>query len=266
MRDQVVQLLCDVGLTRNEALAYVTLLEEPGVEGLTGYEVAARSGIPRSAVYTVLRKLESSGAAFPTGERPSRYLPTSPDRLLAQMQESNTQRFEHLGTVLDRMPKRAAPEPVWIVSRYNEVLERADQMIRGARSSVCISAWPRELAALEAAIAGAGARAELHRVLHVPTAVEAPPAGFSCWQDPPEAGDLRTGWAHKLLVVVDREQVLVGGAEPMADNHAVWTMNPSIVDVVINHVILDITLISRRTGRACGADVAPLMRPGLPAV
>lgn len=263
MRDQIVQLLCEVGLTRNEALAYVTLLEEPGVDGLTGYEVAARSGIPRSAVYTVLRKLESSGAAFPTGEGPARYLPTSPERLLSQMRESNAQRFEHLGAVLDGMPKRAAPEPVWIVSRYTEVLERAEQMIRGARSSICLSAWPRELDALGPALAVVAGRPELQRVLHVPTALGEAPAGFSCWTEAVEAGDQKAGWAHKLLLVVDRAQVLVGGAEPLADNHAVWTTNPSIVDVVTNHVILDITLISSRTGRPCEADVAPLMRPGL---
>jgi hypothetical protein len=64
-----------------------------------------------------------------------------------------------------------------------------------------------------------------------------------------------------MLLVVDRHQVLVGGSEPEADNHAVWTMNPSIVDVVTNHVILDITLIARRQDRACQDDVAPLMRP-----
>jgi hypothetical protein len=64
-----------------------------------------------------------------------------------------------------------------------------------------------------------------------------------------------------MLLVVDRQQVLVGGAEPEADNHAVWTMNPSIIDVVTNHVILDVTLIARRTGRPCEEDVAPLMRP-----
>ena len=53
-----------LGLSRNEALAYLTLLEADEEDGLTGYEVASRSSIPRSAVYTVLRKLQSSGAAF----------------------------------------------------------------------------------------------------------------------------------------------------------------------------------------------------------
>ena len=62
MQEELVALLTALGLSRNEAFAYVTLLEEPSSEGCTGYEVAARSGVPRSAVYTVLARLEETGA------------------------------------------------------------------------------------------------------------------------------------------------------------------------------------------------------------
>jgi len=65
-------------------------------------------------------------------------------------------------------------------------------------------------------------------------------------------------------VVVDRREALIGGSEPDADNHAVWTTNPSLVDVATNHIILDLTLMSQRSGRSCDADVAPMMRPHLP--
>jgi hypothetical protein len=63
--------------------------------------------------------------------------------------------------------------------------------------------------------------------------------------------------------VVDRREALIGGAEPGADNDAVRTTNPSLVDVATNHVILDLTLLAQRAGRSCEADVAPMMRPHL---
>ena len=70
-------------------------------------------------------------------------------------------------------------------------------------------------------------------------------------------------WSHKLLLVVDRAEVLLGGAEPSADNHAVHATNPTLVDLATNHVILDITLLARKHGLDCTDDVAPLMRPHL---
>jgi hypothetical protein len=175
------------------------------------------------------------------------------------MRDASVMKFEHLDGLLDRMPKRAAPEPVWILSRYTSVMDRAEQMIRSAQRSVCLSAWPREIERLRDALVASSAAP--HRLLHCPTRLTDPPEHFSCWLEDPLEGDAKADWSHRMLLVVDRQQVLVGGAEPEADNHAVWTMNPSIIDVVTNHVILDVTLIARRTGRPCEEDVAPLMRP-----
>jgi DNA-binding MarR family transcriptional regulator len=152
-----------LGLTRNEALAYLTLAQDAGAEGLTGYEVAARSGIPRSAVYTVLRRLEQSGAAFAIGDEPARYVPTRPDQLIETMRRGTLSRLLTLGDALKALPKRVMPEPIWILSRYDEVMVRAAEMIRGAARSVWLSAWPRELHRLGPALSLLPA--DLHLVL-----------------------------------------------------------------------------------------------------
>ena len=264
MHEAAIAQLTELGLTRNEALAYLTLLEESAEEGATGYEVASRSGIPRSAVYSVLRRLEESGAAFCTGEKPARYLPTAPDRFVAQMRRTNQARLERLSESLDRVPKRARPEPIWSLSRYEEVLGRAETMIRGAQHSLYLSLWSRELERLLPAIESVADR-DLHRVLHSPDVIGECPPGFSCWTDDAasENGNGKAAWSHKVLVVVDRQEALIGGSEPAADNHAVLTTNPSLVDMVTNHIILDITLLARRQDRDCSADVSPMMRPHL---
>jgi len=260
-RAGLVTRLTESGLTRNEALAYLTLLEDDSEQGLSGYEVAARSGIPRSAVYAVLRKLERAGAAFSYGE-PTRFSPTDPARWIEQTRRRTNSRLDSLFVGLAALPKRSHPEPIWILNRYTEVIDRIDAMIRQARRSIYLSLWPRELAILMPAIRTVADR-DLHRVLYSPAAVRDKPAGFSCWFDDVADAEAKITWSHKALVVVDREFALIGGTEPDADNHTVWTANPSLVDVATNHIILDITLMARSRGIDPVGVVSPMMRPHL---
>jgi hypothetical protein len=139
-------------------------------------------------------------------------------------------------------------------------MARASEMIRGAARSVWLSAWPRELQHLGPTLGRLPA--DLHLVLHSPSPSDAPPPGFSVWADDAPA-NTKAGWAHKLLLIVDRREALLGGAEPEADNQAVSTTNPSLLDVATNHLILDITLLAARQGRDCASVVAPMMMPHL---
>ena len=260
--EALVAQLEGLGLSRNEALAYLTLLEDDGDGGITGYEVAARSGIPRSAVYTVLRKLEKLGAAFSTGTDPMGFVANDPETWVGQVRRSTLARLEEVEASLQQLPPRDRPEPIWVLRRYDEVMARIDRMIRGAERSIWLSLWPRELDALLPALAAVADR-DLHRVLHSPARLREEPAGFSTFIDD-VAGDIaKAGWSHKALVVVDRREALIGGSEPDADNHAVWTTNPSLVDVATNHIILDITLMARARGEDCDTVVSPMMRPHL---
>ena len=258
--DALVAQLEGLGLARNEALAYLTLLEDDGVRGITGYEVAARSRIPRSAVYTILRKLEAMGAAFAVGTDPVGFVATDPDRWVERVRRSTLTRLDDVQQALEQLPKRDRPEPIWVLHRYDEVLARIENMIRGAERSVWLSLWPRELDRLRPALAAVEGRG-LHRVLHSPACVPDPPAGFSSWAVDPTADGEKLAWVHKALVVVDRREALIGGTEPDADNHAVWTTNPSLVDMATNNVVLDVTLMARRLERDCDEVVAHMMRP-----
>lgn len=264
MREQLVEQLSAVGLSQNEALAYLTLLEDGGDGGLTGYEVAARSGIPRSAVYNVLRKLEGAGAAFPVGAEPARYLPQPPQRLLERFRAEQADRLGQLEGSLAALPPRATPEPIWVLRRYDEVMGRISALIRGAERRLYLSLWQRELALVLPALVEVAPRLE-HAVLHCPDELSPISAPLRCWSDD-LAGDLgKATWAHRALVVVDQREALIGGAEPDADNQAICTRNPSLVDVATNHIILDITLLARRQGLDPAETVDPMLRPQLKA-
>jgi len=262
--EALVGQLSELGLTRNQSLAYLTLLRDDGSEGLTGYEVGARSGVPRSAAYKVLRQLEEHGAAFAVGEDPQRFLAAEPQRWLERVKRSTLVKVDTVQQALESLPARSRPEPLWIVRRYDDVMSRIAEMILGAEESIYLSLWARELEALREPLRAAAER-DLHKVLHCPERLSELPEGFSCWLDDMSGDEAKQGWSHKAIVVVDRREALVGGAEPDAANDAVWTTNPSLVDVATNHIILDITLMARSTGRDCFDVVAPMMRTELPA-
>lgn len=260
-RDVLVEQLVKLGLAGNEALAWLVLVEADSGEGLTGYEVAARSGVPRSAVYAVLRKLEAVGAAFSYGQEPLRFAANDPGRWLDGIRRQTDQRVAEVSAGLAALPKHQRPEPIWIVSRYEDVISRIDRLIRSAERSLYLSLWPRELELLLPAIREVADR-PIHRVLHSPAPTSLVLAGFSAWIDDTD-DTRRASWSHKALVVIDRAEALIGGTEPGADNHAVVTRNPSLVDTATNHIVLDITLMARARGLDPAEVVAPMMRPHL---
>jgi len=254
--------LMGVGLTRNESLAYVTLLRHDEGDGLTGYEVANQSGIPRSVVYATLARLETQGACFVMGDKPARYVPTEPSAFIRGQREQGERRYAELERTLSAIPKRPRPEPVWVLRDYDEVMEAAIALIGSATRSVYLSVWPRELNRLAPALARLD-HATMHCVLHCPTTLPDRPKGVRCWVDDREVSDSKQAWPHRTLLVIDHRTALIGGAEPDVDNQAVRTGNPSIVNVALNQLILDITLLSKLQGAPCDEDVKPMIRPAL---
>ena len=68
----------ELGFTSYEARAYVSLLEHNPV---TRYELSKNSGVPRSAIYSVIHKLEELGAVNMHSSEPEKYVPLPPEQL-----------------------------------------------------------------------------------------------------------------------------------------------------------------------------------------
>ncbi len=68
----------ELGFTSYESMAYVSLLEHNPV---TRYELSKNSGVPRSAIYSVIRKLEDLGAVSLFSSEPEKYVPLPPEQL-----------------------------------------------------------------------------------------------------------------------------------------------------------------------------------------
>ena len=68
---RVIESMQELGFTASEGKIYLSLLQKPGA---TGYEVAATSGVPRSAIYNVLKKLEALGLVNASPGKPTKWL------------------------------------------------------------------------------------------------------------------------------------------------------------------------------------------------
>ena len=112
---EIIKNLEQFGLSTNTARAYCSLLKS---NPATGYEISSQAGIPRSAVYNVLSKLESMGLVSGMGEKPKRYIPLSPSSLIEHLENSHQDSIEELKRGLEHMELDEAAFDLLHIPRY----------------------------------------------------------------------------------------------------------------------------------------------------
>lgn len=249
----LIQPLEALGFTLNEARAYAALLQRGAS---TGYEVGQHAGIPRSAVYGVLRKLVSTGAArsvAPRDGEPERFVPTPPDALVAILRkrfDTNTTTLEEAARRLDTTPD--SPD-VYGVRGYLRVMEEAERLIATAKRQLVISGWPREIVQLRPELEKAKKRKVFIVVFsHAGLPDDLPGEIFTYGL---AESDLESFWKHRLVVVSDDGRTLVGATEQGVQDGAVVSATAAIAELATSQVALDVTLLAQRIKR----DVEPVM-------
>lgn len=242
------------GFTATDAKTYVALLK---AHPATGYELAAKSGVPRSAIYTVLRRLQGLGLVNAIQEKPARYVPLAPDRLFQLLESRFTRSLSALRTSIDELGDAATEAVTWTVHGYNQVLEQAEALINNAEHTIYGNIWGREARRLAGPLKAAQARG-VEIVL------------FSFTQLPEELGEmlsygieeqkLESYWSHKAILVQDQKRILAGGADETDETRAVVTEEPALVEMAVSNLVLDITLFGERTGTETGEVVTRLTR------
>jgi sugar-specific transcriptional regulator TrmB len=130
----IVERLTQFGLTRHEAVIYLTLLSDGD---LNGYEVAKATGISRSNTYTSLASLVEKGGAFVIEEATIRYTPVSIDEFcenkIRKLQESKADLIRTIPS------KRTAVEGYITIKGETNILNKLRNMILEANERVYIS-------------------------------------------------------------------------------------------------------------------------------
>ncbi len=255
-KERITERLKLLGFTSYEAKAYIALLENyPS----TRYELSKNSGVPRSAIYDVIRKLEEMGAVNGTYSEPVKYIPLPPEELFQLLQRQFDSRIKEARESLASFDTTIEPGHLWNVVGYQHMIHRAQEMITRAVNSIYLSVWQREFTLLTEDLKMAVQRG-IQVILFSFTPAELPGATIYTYNI--EESNLEKTWDHKIILVVDQNELLMGDAENRYSRKTAWTNNTAIVDIATNHIILDITLFGLRMNLDVSESVNSMQKNG----
>ena len=139
------QRLCDyLGLSEYEAKIYVSLVEAGQAKART---LSLLSGVPRTKVYSVLKKMIDLGLVTEVPGEPRRFSPAPPRAALGVYLQSYHDRYQNLSSLVSTLEeafRRAKSKEnmrrgsLWRISKKEEVLKKIREMLARAEKSVYI--------------------------------------------------------------------------------------------------------------------------------
>ncbi len=254
MNEKLLPALKSFGFTSNEAKAYLSLLQN---NPATGYEISGKSGIPRSAIYEILKRLEGTGMVSCVDTNPTRYIPLPPDHFYELLENNFTSNLDTLKESLRNVNTDLEIGDLWNIRGYDGMIDRARSMIKNAKKSLYLSIWKNEFEKLHTVLKDAEKRG-VHIVI------------FSFCEMPKDVGTvfaynldshrLQDVWSSKILLVADRDSALLGGVEMLPTNKVAWTKNSAIVAIALNYIILDLTLFGQRYELEMGPVISEMLQ------
>ena len=133
MDETIIYKLSLFGLTRQEAILYITLLSN---QSMTGYELAKLTGISKSNTYGSLTGLVSKGAAYIVSEESTKYLAVSVEEFCNNRINALTEAKKELSCIAFRSSD--AEGYITITGRQN-ILNKLRTMLEGTTQRVYLS-------------------------------------------------------------------------------------------------------------------------------
>jgi sugar-specific transcriptional regulator TrmB len=253
--DRIAMRMKRLGFTAYEAKAYISLLKK---NPATRYELSKNSGVPRSAIYDTIRKLEAMGAVNGTYTEPKKFMPLPPDELFNLLERQFKESVDDVRGLMKEFETSIEPGHLWNILGYENMIHKAREMIDRAEHTIYVSLWQREADLLKNEFKNAyerGVKIIAFSFTHLNISAEW--IYNYCLKEE----DLEKIWDHKIIMVVDRQELLMGEANNRYPKKTAWTYNTALVDIAINHMILDLTLYGMRNNVDLG-DIVISMQKG----
>ena len=240
VEDRIIAIMKRFGYTGSDARTYIALLR---THPATGYELAARGGVPRSAIYGVLKRLESAGLVNAIQGKPARYIPLQPDKLIQHLEGRFTQDVKDFREATAQISVPDTGALTWTVTGYDALMAEASRLIDAAEETVFCSLWRKE-----------GDLLTTHFQDALSRGVDVTLFSFTPLKDGIgevlsygiNEDELAAHWSSKLMLISDRGHLLVGATEGTQRDRAVVSEERLLVDMAIGNLVLDITLFGER--------------------
>lgn len=252
--DNIAIRMKKLGFTAYEAKAYISLLKK---NPATRYELSKNSGVPRSAIYDTIRKLETIGAVNGTYTEPKKFMPLPPEELFNLLERQFKERCDEVRGLMKEYQSSVEPGHLWNILGYENMIHKAREMIDRAENTIYVSIWQREADLLRKEFKNAYDRGvRIIAFSFTDLKISAEWIYNYCLKE----GDLEKIWGHKIILVVDQKELLMGEADNNYPKKTAWTFNTALVDIAINHMILDLTLYGMRNNVDIGEIVVSMQK------
>ncbi|MGC0405210.1 sugar-specific transcriptional regulator TrmB [Streptomyces sp. SAI-126] len=240
--DDLIAQLQFVGMSGYEAKAYIALISAG--EALNGYEVAKRSGVPRSTVYEILGKLKARNAAYEVkGEGgATAYVPMPPTMLLSRIRRETEASLDGLERSLRHVTTQQTTHLTHPLSGRKQLIERCEDLIGAAQQSLLLFAWPAEYEELVPLLRRAADNGVRIETVYSSLAEPEEPVGYTVLHRTTNDEEALTSLGCRLLIVgMDNEQVVIGG---LVEDEAwgVFADDPAIVLVATELVRYELSM------------------------
>ncbi|WP_407282598.1 helix-turn-helix domain-containing protein [Methanolobus sp. WCC1] len=129
--------LQNLGFTSYEAKVYAALVKN---ESATVSELHLDSGVPNSAIYGALKKLEKRGIIEFQNTKPMRYRCIPPESAIAKLKRDYSEEcdsvLEQLHDLYDESSEKNTEELMWTINGVRNVMDKAMQMLEGAQKDI----------------------------------------------------------------------------------------------------------------------------------
>lgn len=256
--DAILQLLKSFGVSGTEGKAYLALLRDSPA---TGYEIASRGDVPRSAIYSCLKRLEAAGLVIGLPGKPSRYIPKPPKQVIKEFEARAQRDLRLLEEALEGHAAFDVQPPTWTLRKEESINAELERLIEGAESTLFLSLWQGDAELLRHSIEGALERG-VQVILFSFTAID----GFSCpvlsYEIDPR--ELETYWPRRILLLADKRQLLTGTRTGGDEESATYSEEPALTQMALANMVLDITLYGERHKTDISALLEQLTPPLAP--
>lgn len=130
--------LQELGFTQYEAACYMALISEHPVNGS---RLSKISGVARSRIYDVLRSMTAKGWALEA--EAGRYVPLPPDELVERLRHGFENSIAGFEKEIAAASQETVYEYIWTLTGYDNIMNKAAQMISSAGSEIYVRLFPK---------------------------------------------------------------------------------------------------------------------------